>query len=112
MVVGNESGCGLLDWCSVRIAYFFASSTTQFTYKINLPFSDLSGYFKNAPCKRRYAETQEVFYTGWTHIHRLKVEEEYFSNGISTVYGRMSYQHPDIGRDCNLQDTSGLNAFL
>ena len=75
-------------------------------------FSDLSGDFKNAPCKRRYAETQEVFYTGWTHIHRLKVEEEYFSNGISTVYGRMSYQHPDIGRDCNLQDTSGLNAFL
>ena len=97
-----------LAFCPYRIFGFIDCSI----YRMNVPFSGPSGNFKGAPRKRKYAVTQEAFYTGWTHVHGLKVEVVYLPNGISTVYGPMSCRRPDIGGGSSLQDTSGLNAFL
>ena len=97
-----------LAFCPYRIFGFIDCSI----YRMNVPFSGPSGNFKGAPRKRKYAVTQQAFYTGWTHVHGLKVEVVYLPNGISTVYGPMSCRRPDIGGGSSLQDTSGLNAFL
>jgi hypothetical protein len=91
-----------------RIAFFVDCKI----YRTNVPFSGPDGNYVGAPRKRRYATTQEAFYTGHRSRHGLKVETLYLPNGISFVFGPVSCRHHDSSGGASLLDMSGLNRFL
>ena len=85
--------CGLID-CTIDPAM--------------VPLSGPAGDYEGAPRKRDFMAAQESIYSGWKHIHGIKMETVYFPNGISCAFGPVSCRRNDRGT----LTESGLDAFL
>ena len=94
--------------CPYRIFGFVDCSI----YKTDVPFSGPDGDKEGAPRKPRHGITQRAIYTGWKHVHGVKVETVMLPNGISTLFGPASCRRGDVGGNASLQQMSGLNNFL
>jgi hypothetical protein len=99
-----------LAFCPHRILGWIDCSI----YRSNVPFSGPFGDFVGAPRKPLYQLMQRAFYTGFTHVHGLKVETVYLPNGISTVFGPVTCRRRDIAVNggASVADLSGISNFL
>lgn len=99
-----------LSYCPYRIFGFVDCSI----YRINVPFSGPFGDYKGASRKPLYDIMKRAFFTGFTHVHGVKVETVYLPNGISTVFGPVSCRRRDISLTggASVHGMSGLNRFL
>ncbi|KAL7526186.1 hypothetical protein ACHAXR_002464 [Thalassiosira sp. AJA248-18] len=75
---------------------------------IQVPFSGPDGDYEGAPRREQYIDAQESVYSGYKHLHGIKVETVYLANGISTIFGPVSCSQNDRGT-LNL---SNLDNFL
>ncbi|NCF89935.1 MAG: hypothetical protein GWQ05_03100 [Verrucomicrobiaceae bacterium] len=79
-------------------------------YRTNVPYSGPDGDVVGAGRKPWYQSAQEAIYTGWKHLHGMKVETVRLPNGISTIFGPVSCRRADIGyTGRTVHDMSGLN---
>lgn len=75
-------------------------------YETCVPFSGPDG---DSSRRRPNADlAQNSVYTGYIHMHGLKVETLYLPNGLSTLFGPVSIRHPDTG----VLNLSNINLWL
>ena len=62
-----------------------------------IPFSGPLGDYEGAPRRAQYMDAQESIYSGYKHVHGVKVETIFLPNGISTIFGPVSCRQNDRG---------------